>query len=425
MMVYAQGIGEVVDGGDRGPEHSDITDATLRGDKRLQHLLALPKETRNQLLRVSADGRRELYLLRQAEEKRLELARKNRRLSVQHFKGQRRKTHRPGMGKSSSCAAWSLGHDDFDAALEYAYVSVHKSTWHNRSVSQPIDVQAVLDQFIQSSETTRWDEAVQRAELATHCCSRGPSPTELQLLVSALEESGGNFDMLRAKFLRRYGKALFDSLNQCSEGRSITPAPLALEVQERFLAACGQRVAKICPGFHGTTASVHDSIFQRGLLIPGQENNLRVANGSAHGNGVYIAKLNNPWLSQGFTRGANKMLVCGVVDDATDLTQAQRFGSFDVTKESDNVRHVGDAMVVFQSVRVAPLFVAEWRVACPRRVGAAPKKRRPTGYIRCYSRYDGYALRNKWDWEANKHRRGQWLEKQNFPWNWPQFLWSR
>lgn len=204
----------------------------------------------------------------------------------------------------------------------------------------------------------------------------------------------------------------------------MTPAPLAEKVQERFMAAFQKQtarrdVSKISPGFHGTSASIHDSIFSRGLLIPGQDNELRVVNGSAHGNGVYVAKLSNPWLSQGFARGANKMLVCGVVDDAAGMTQTQRLGSFSVTKQSDNVRHVGDAMVVFESARVAPLFVAEWDQACRKVPGAATWnksnfKTKKGDNVRsriAAKRADPVSLRNRWFFERRKHKRGSWLKE--------------
>lgn len=410
---YSQVAGDICDEEDRASRQPVITNFTLRSDGRLQHLLGLRKGVREQLLEVSAGERQQLYLLRKAEEKTHKLARKNRRLSIQHLKGERRKTCRPGMGKSGSSI---FGNDDMEAAIEHAYASVHES--HR---CQPIDICASLEQLMVSCNSTLWDEAVARAALAPVAPRhlKQPLSGELQLLVDPLEKTGNAFDALRAKFLRRHGKALIDSLDQCTEGRSLTPAPLAPEVSDRFLAACGKgaRVAQISPGFHGTAGDVHQSIFSCGLLIPGQNNNIKVANGSAHGNGVYIAKLSNPWLSQGFARGVNKMFVCGVVDDAVNLKQAERIGALPMpmTKQSTNVRHVRDAMVVFESVRVAPLFVAEWQAVCRKPARVAPKKRNKRGdavrerrSLVCHS---GTIVRNHWAWEAHKHRRGSWFDE--------------
>lgn len=423
---YAQVADEVCDDDVRSAPQQAIfetTDATLRSDSRLKHLLALRKGMRKQLLE-SGDERRKLNLLRKAEEKVHQLARKNRRLSIQHCKGERRKTHRPGVGKSGSCSWWSLAPEDVDAAREHACASAQESNWDCEAASQPIDIYALLGVPIASCESTPWEEAMGRAEVAAaKFCSQHTRasllPLELQFLMDTLEKTGSEFDKFRAKFLRRHGGALLHSLNQCTEGRSLTPAPLAPEVQERFLATCGKRMAKISPGFHGTATSTHDSIFQKGLLIPGQDNGLRVMNGSAHGNGVYVAKLSNPWLSQSFARGANKMLICGVVDDALALTQEQRLGSFQLCKESSNVRHVGDAMVVFESVRVAPLFVAEWQHAKsvahrslqnPSQKKKFSKRNLHTARRSCVS-HDGRQVRDNWAWEATKHRRGRWFEQ--------------
>lgn len=64
-------------------------------------------------------------------------------------------------------------------------------------------------------------------------------------------------------------------------------------------------------------------------------------------------------LSLGFVRGSKKrMLVCGVVDDAVEITANDRRGQFSVTASSNSVLHVGDAMVVFNPAMIAPLFVA-------------------------------------------------------------------
>jgi hypothetical protein len=94
---------------------------------------------------------------------------------------------------------------------------------------------------------------------------------------------------------------------------------------------------KVAPALHGTSAANLDSIYQRGLLVPGQGNELQVVNGAAHGTGVYTANLNASWLSAGFCSGP-KMLVCAVL-------------------ETSEVRHVQDAQVVANSAHVVPLFL--------------------------------------------------------------------
>lgn len=289
---------------------------------------------------------------------------------------------------------------------------------HENYRCQPVDFLSV------------WEEDVARAQLASilprSFHKHLPElPRELRSLVNGLEKKENAFDVLRAEFLRRHGKSLIESLDQCTEGRRLMPAPLAAEVSDHFLAACGKRVTKISPGFHGTSGKVHESICSRGLLIPGQNNDIKVVNGSAHGNGVYIAKLSNPWLAQGFARDVNKMFVCGVVDDAVNLSQAGKLGSYHVTKQSANVSHVGDAMVVFDSMRVAPLFVAEWTQVCHNfATVTVPKQARRSQVKRVLYRGECVRRRDTWAWNAVKHRRGKWLDVNWGQWRCPLFFWG-
>jgi len=135
---------------------------------------------------------------------------------------------------------------------------------------------------------------------------------------------------------------------------------MAPEVQSRFLEAWkngdGPSI-NLLPAFHGTGIRNVPSIFARGLLIPGHGNTLRVVHGSAHGRGIYVAKVHAARLSAGFARSCVAgMLVVGVLDDAVESSASQKSGSFSVGAESRLIRHVGDAMVVFDPSRVLPFF---------------------------------------------------------------------
>merc|ERR1712137_1141035 len=94
---------------------------------------------------------------------------------------------------------------------------------------------------------------------------------------------------------------------------------------------------EICPGFHGTHASNHQSIFARGLLVPGVGNELSVVHGAAFGRGIYIANANAAWLSEGFC-SEPRMLVCAV--------------------QKRNVSKHGDAMLATNPADVIPLYEA-------------------------------------------------------------------
>lgn len=167
------------------------------------------------------------------------------------------------------------------------------------------------------------------------------------------------FMQMQKTFLREHGVSCCKSLQNCNPGTiHLRPAPLSEEARGRFLEAKATLSGTLEPAFHGTPSRNFPSIFQHGLLVPGESNTLSVAHGSAHGNGIYTARTTNPSLSRGFCSD-NQLLICGVLDDAVQGAVTEyTMGIRTVTRESDNVRHVGDAMVVFDSRRVAPLFVA-------------------------------------------------------------------
>lgn len=135
--------------------------------------------------------------------------------------------------------------------------------------------------------------------------------------------------------------------------------------------------------FHGTAKDNFAPIFRQGFLLPGD---VRVAHGNAHGAGIYTARQGAASLSQSFC-DSKSMLVCGVIDgdavhafDDTDALAMLRIGrrakrpsassrasplapaiprilgNFQVHKDTGEVRHVGDAMVVFNPSCVAPLL---------------------------------------------------------------------
>jgi hypothetical protein len=166
------------------------------------------------------------------------------------------------------------------------------------------------------------------------------------------------FDQFRMEFLLQHGNQACASLKSCFRGPiQLRLTPLSNQVQQRFFNAVrGSLPGVLQPAFHGTDARNLTSIYTRGLLIPGHGNDLTVVHGAAHGRGIYTAKLHDASLSFGFSRGA--VLICGVLDDAEETAQPQPLGRFSVTQESKNVRHVGNAMVVFDPLRVAPLWEA-------------------------------------------------------------------
>lgn len=166
---------------------------------------------------------------------------------------------------------------------------------------------------------------------------------------SAFSKKQTEFHAFQWEFLEEFGVSCCESLQRCFPGSiGLTPVPLGEEVSKRFLEGKRSLRGQLRPAFHGTAETNLPSIFQRGLLIPGHGNELRVINGSVNGLGIYTAQVHNPSLSMGYSRGSKKLLICGVLDDA-------ELGAYTGVED---IRHVGGAMVVFNEIRVAPLFQA-------------------------------------------------------------------
>lgn len=159
------------------------------------------------------------------------------------------------------------------------------------------------------------------------------------------------------------------------------------DVQQRFLDAHACLKGELKAAYHGTNISSLPSIYKDGLLIPGQSNGVRVVNGSVHGLGIYTAKVCNPRLSWSYCRAPTEMekkiLVCGVLDDASTH-------SVQVSRESQNVRHAGDAMVIFDHRRVAPLFEVSIGDAAEKQ-HAAPDFDWSKWYLKVSQVYDLYS----------------------------------
>lgn len=141
---------------------------------------------------------------------------------------------------------------------------------------------------------------------------------KLALLRAGPVEDYSPFERLREQFLDEHGTQICEDLarhlarHRSYQGGymngtwrlpvvSIAKAPISQAVQDRFMAtveACSG--ASLAPSYHGTDESNFQSIFQRGLLVPGKSSGIRSVHGQAHGRGIYTAMLRNPELSCGF-----------------------------------------------------------------------------------------------------------------------------
>jgi len=345
----------------------------LRRHKQLRHLSNLSRNDRKSLLISGGQERQQAHLLRKADEKVRTLARKNRHLSIMHCKGESRRVQKQGRGK----CGWHLLGDlceegeaavdvetSFTLGMSEAETIVSTDRWH---------VAVVL---ANQCAPSLWDMAVARAaRKAADYNLMAPVFRSIAARIAnakvaartafakVIRDILGQFEYFREMLLERYGHQIRESLGPRFQDVDLTPVPLAPDVQRRFLKACSSEGEdsdgvpySLRPAFHGTKEENLQSILARGLLIPGDGNEIGVANGSAHGLGIYVGKLgvDGCRLSFGFCMGG-PMLVCGVIDDAIPVSN--QLGSFHVSAESKRVKHVGSAMVIFESSCVVPLFV--------------------------------------------------------------------
>eukprot|EP00930_Biecheleria_cincta_P018345 TRINITY_DN14324_c0_g5_i1.p1 TRINITY_DN14324_c0_g5~~TRINITY_DN14324_c0_g5_i1.p1 ORF type:complete len:737 (+),score=90.83 TRINITY_DN14324_c0_g5_i1:82-2292(+) len=188
-----------------------------------------------------------------------------------------------------------------------------------------------------------------------------------------------SFDQMRNNFMRLHGSEIRSNLQSVFDGPvKIEPAPVAPAIKKQFMESSQNGGNTIVPTYHGSNSANYPSIFERGLLIPGRRNELKIVHGAAHGRGIYTAQVNAPDLSRGFCTEP-KMLVCGVADDAQALLSTAACGSQRISAQSNAIRHVGDAVVVFDEKRVVPLYQASGDAFKSSRYSS--QRQRPTATI--------------------------------------------
>merc|ERR1719401_2180440 len=125
-----------------------------------------------------------------------------------------------------------------------------------------------------------------------------------------------DFDVFLTGFLDSYCEAMLVSLDTVLGNCNLTRAPLAATAQSKFmdtLRHLDDLSLKVDFAFHGTEQSKLESIYERGLLVPGTDSGIAVANGSTYGVGIYLANKDTPSLAASFCRGNPQMLVCAVL----------------------------------------------------------------------------------------------------------------
>jgi hypothetical protein len=165
--------------------------------------------------------------------------------------------------------------------------------------------------FVDPSDHVTEVAAPKKVSVLEELCAKLKAQYGTFVEAESLKACGGRFGQVQKSFLLQYGQQVCRELRDCTKSSmSLKPTSLSSGVQQRFLDAHDTLQGTLRPGFHGTSSSNFPSIFERGLLIPGQGNDLRVVNGAVHGYGIYTAKVDSPGLSWGFCRD-KKMLMRG------------------------------------------------------------------------------------------------------------------
>eukprot|EP00933_Yihiella_yeosuensis_P073251 TRINITY_DN81873_c0_g1_i1.p1 TRINITY_DN81873_c0_g1~~TRINITY_DN81873_c0_g1_i1.p1 ORF type:complete len:377 (+),score=46.26 TRINITY_DN81873_c0_g1_i1:61-1191(+) len=215
------------------------------------------------------------------------------------------------------------------------------------------------------------EEALAALELIAKC--KDSIDLELEQVTQQESEDQSeksDWDVLLRSVERNHGWRVRQELGTQTK---FTPLYPNEAVQQRFLRAQGEFDHTVAVSYHGTKLHNVDSISRKGLIIPGRAG-VTVANGSAHGLGVYTARIGAAQLSRGFCN-SKTMFLCAVCDTSKPLqslepvhfqpsmthvqTKFPPRGSLvrhSVKQWSDEVHHVGDAIVVFEERCVVPVF---------------------------------------------------------------------
>lgn len=143
----------------------------------------------------------------------------------------------------------------------------------------------------------------------------------------AVDEAGGadpnaaplarrptSFWQLQAATMAEHREQLLAELGNDTTFR---PVSLGIGARNAFLSTyIASDVPLPTAAYHGTRAANIPSITRHGLLVPGSRG-VTVEHRSAHGVGIYTARLGSPFLSLSFC-DSNQILFCAVIDSSID-----------------------------------------------------------------------------------------------------------
>eukprot|EP01063_Lacrimia_lanifica_P021947 TRINITY_DN29656_c0_g1_i1.p1 TRINITY_DN29656_c0_g1~~TRINITY_DN29656_c0_g1_i1.p1 ORF type:complete len:452 (+),score=76.21 TRINITY_DN29656_c0_g1_i1:37-1392(+) len=139
--------------------------------------------------------------------------------------------------------------------------------------------------------------------------------------VAEVSSKVGTFDVgsdaasdVRREFMTIHGAALKQKLDEI--GYTVSPAAVHGRIVEAFRQRAVREGLAPSVAWHGTAEGNVSSILDMGLKLPNSSSHpIGIAHGNAFGPGIYAgAGVENVSVSQGYVRGDEGLLLCGVVD---------------------------------------------------------------------------------------------------------------
>jgi len=188
---------------------------------------------------------------------------------------------------------------------------------------------------------TRWGIAVARANRIASEFSR---PLNCTCVPQGRKKHGRrrpaedlSFERIRHEFLGKNMPLLKEAFGRIGRSVTFSAAPISAPLKSCFMEAYrGMKEKALCPVYHGTHEQKFPSIFSSGLLIPGDGNDVKVANGTAYGRGIYAATVDNPSVSLGFSRPTmDCVLLCALLDPGSkkDDPAVSQYSGFVVVRK--------------------------------------------------------------------------------------------
>lgn len=196
-------------------------------------------------------------------------------------------------------------------------------------------------------------------------------------------EPSCGFEKFRSEFFYKnashFCRQLQPLYNPTSARWNLRPAPISQHVQKKFLetlAAKGRE--KLMLAFHGTNENALRSIYSSGLLVPGKESGVKVANGSAFGVGIYAGKGDNAAISWSYARGESRpLLVCAALDGTAE--EVYNHASFHVFKTDHSVVPLFEATLPDSQNRLPPATLVTMARYVVRKRTIVPDAKKPKG----------------------------------------------